>query len=997
MTTPAWNEVGQSEDPAVELLDALGYSFLEADALGRESFRDVVLVDRLRAALRKLNPWLSEENLHRAVRAIADVPAASLLEANEKAHTALCFGITLEQDRGDGKKSHTVRFVDFDNPTANDLVVTRQLKIKGQKQHVIPDVVVYVNGIPLAVVECKNPTLGDKWLHEAIEQLERYQELGERFRGLGAPHLFHTAQILVATCGQGARFGTVGTPARYFGEWKITEPKPLAALRQLVGREPTPQDILLFGTLAPAALLDLTQAFVAFERDATSGRTIRKTCRYQQHRAVTSAAHRARTAKKPEDRGGVVWHTQGSGKSLTMLWLALKLKRDPAHQNPTIVMVSDRRDLDEQITKVFRACGYPNPDHAKTVRDLRRLLEGGAGRTIMTTVQKFQELAADGSGEASGVGPVLNRDSNLFVFVDEAHRTQYGGLAANMRHALPNAAFFAFTGTPIDKKDRSTLQTFGPYIDTYTIEQAVADGATVPIFYESRLAELQVIGSTLDQLFERVFADRTPDERAAIQARFATEEALAGAPKRIETIALDLLDHFAKFIRPNHFKAMVVACSREAAVTYKETFDRLNAPQSAVVVSTSNDDDERMRRHGIDAPARKALLARFLDPEDPLQILVVCDMLLTGFDAPVLQVMYLDSPLREHTLLQAIARVNRTSDQKTYGLVVDYWGVSSSLQEALKVFAPKDVKGALTPKVDELPRLQARHAAAMKFFAKVKQREDLEAFVKVLEPEDVRAEFDAAFRRFAESLDMVLPDPKGLPYRKDLSWLGMVRQAARARYRDAALDISDCGAKVKQLIADAIVAHRVDVLVKEVSILTPEFDEKVEALKDPEAKASEMEHAVRAEIHVRIEEDPAFYTSLRERLEKLIADHRQKRIDAAKALAELKRMIVEVRGRAGEAERLGLSETGLAILGLIAPPRADMVAEPNQKMIDLAGLLEEAVAGQLEIVDWPRKDDVQREMRKQLKRRLRVAGFTEEQLDALANQIVDLLKVRRGQ
>jgi type I restriction enzyme R subunit len=283
----------------------------------------------------------------------------------------------------------------------------------------------------------------------------------------------------------------------------------------------------------------------------------------------------------------------------------------------------------------------------------------------------------------------------------------------------------------------------------------------------------------------------------------------------------------------------------------------------------------------------------------------------------------------------------------------------------------------------------------MKFFAKVKQREDLEAFVKVLEPEDVRAEFDAAFRRFAESLDMVLPDPKGLPYRKDLSWLGMVRQAARARYRDAALDISDCGAKVKQLIADAIVAHQVSVLVKEVSILTPEFDEKIEALKDPEAKASEMEHAVRAEIHVRIEEDPAFYSSLRERLERLIADHRQKRIDAAKALAELKRLIGEVRGRANEAERLGLSETGLAILGLIAAPQPGMVAEPEQKMIDLAGLLEEAVAREVEIVDWQQKDDVQREMRKQLKRRLRIAGFAEERLDGLANQVVDLFKVRR--
>lgn len=986
-----WNESGQSEDPAVRLLESLGYTYVEPDSLARDSFRDAILVDRLRAALRKLNPWLSDENLHRAERALADLAATSLLEANEKAHTTLCFGTTVEQDRGDGKKSHTVYFLDFRDARANDLVVTRQVRIKGAKQHIIPDVVVYVNGIPLAVVECKNPTLGEKWLHEAVEQLERYQELGERFRGLGAPHLFHTAQLLVATCGQGARFGTVGTPARFFGEWKVTDEKALASLRGIVGREPTPQDVLLYGTLAPAALLDLTQAFVAFERDATTGRTIRKTCRYQQHRAVTSAAQRARSAAKPEDRGGVIWHTQGSGKSLTMLWLALKLKRDPAHQNPTLVMVSDRRDLDEQITKVFHACGYPNPDHARSVRDLRSLLELGTGRTIMTTVQKFQELADDGDGAP----PVLNRDTNMFVFVDEAHRTQYGALAANMRRALPNAAFFAFTGTPIDKQDRSTLQTFGPYIDTYTIEQAVADGATVPIFYESRLADLRVVGATLDQLFERVFADRSKEERAAIQARYATPEALAAAPRRIERIALDLIEHYTQFIQPNGFKAMVVACSREAAVAYKEALDRLHAPQSAVVISTSNDDDVRLKVHGIDTAGRKALLARFLDKTDPLQILVVCDMLLTGFDAPVLQVMYLDSGLREHTLLQAIARVNRTNDQKSYGLVVDYWGVSESLQDALKVFAPKDVQGAMTPKADELPRLQARHAAAMRVFARVKERGELEAFVRVLEPEDVRAEFDQAFRRFAESLDLVLPDPRGLPYRKDLAWLGMVRQAARARYHDATMDISDCGAKVKQLIAEAIAADGVQILVKEVSILTSEFDEKVEALKGPEAKASEMEHAVRAEIHVRIEEDPAFYGSLRERLEKLIQDHREQRIDAARALALLKAMIGEVRTRAGEAERLGLTETGLAILGLIRPKDSQVAEDANPAQVELAGLLEEGVTRELEIVDWQHKDDVQREMRKKIKRLLRAAHYAETQLDPLANQIVDLLKARR--
>jgi type I restriction enzyme R subunit len=358
-----------------------------------------------------------------------------------------------------------------------------------------------------------------------------------------------------------------------------------------------------------------------------------------------------------------VWHTQGSGKSLTMLWLALKLRRDPTHENPTIVIVTDRKDLDEQISKNFLACGFPNPGQAESVRDLRDLLSGPTGKTILTTVQKFQELQTK-EGKAREEYPLLSEASNIFVLADEAHRTQYGGLAANLRKALPNACFFGFTGTPIDKKDRSTLSTFGGYIDTYTIDQAVADGATVPIFYEGRLPELRILGNTLDAVFDRVFIDRSEEERQAIKAKYGTEASIAGAPKRVEAIALDLVDHFTKFIQPNGFKAQVVAVSREVACLYKETLDRLNAPQSAVIISGSNKDDQRLERHHTSEDQRKELIARFLKKDDPLQILIVCDMLLTGFDAPIEQVMYLDSPLREHTLLQAIARVNRTADNR---------------------------------------------------------------------------------------------------------------------------------------------------------------------------------------------------------------------------------------------------------------------------------------------------------------------------------------------
>jgi type I restriction enzyme R subunit len=992
--TARWNEASQSEDPAVDLLVALGYTYLPPEHLERETYREVLLLPRLRAALQRLNPWLSEENLHRAVRALSDLRGASLLETSEKVHTALAFGVTVEQDRGEGKRSHSVRFFDFEAPRTNDLLVTRQLRVQGVKQQIVPDVVVFANGIPLAVIECKNPTLGDAWLQDAVEQLDRYQEQSECYRGLGAPELFPTVQVLIAACGQNARYGTVGTPYRHFAAWKLRDAAEQRELARYVEREPSPQDALLFALLLPERLLEILRTFVVFERDAASGRAVRKLCRYQQFDAVRKAALRARRAATPVERGGVVWHTQGSGKSLTMLWLALALKRDPVHENPTLVLVTDRKELDEQIGRVFRACGFPNPESAGSVRELRELLRAGAGRTILTTVQKFQELEQERASESSEP-LVLNRTANLFVLVDEAHRTQYGSLAANLRAALPNAAFFAFTGTPIDKRDRSTLSTFGPYVDTYTIEQAVADGATVPIFYESRLPALQVIGATLDQLFERVFADRSAEERAAIQARFATEQALASAPRRLETIALDLIAHFTGFIQPNRKKALVVACSRDAAVSYQELLERLQAPPSAAVISTSNDDDLRMRRHGLDSTQRKALLKRFLDPEDPLQILVVCDMLLTGFDAPVLQVLYLDSPLREHTLLQAIARVNRTDTHKTYGLIVDYWGVSTALQEALAIFAPQDVQGALQPKTNELPRLQARHAAAMKFFAHLKNRGDLEAHVRVLEPEDVRADFDVAFRRFAESLELVLPDPAGLPYRRDCAWLGEIRQAARARYRDQSLDISDCGAKVRELIAEAISATGVEILVKEVSILAKEFDEKLAALADPEAKASEMEHALKAEIHVRLEEDPAFYGSLRERLQQLIEAQRAKRLDAAQALAELKKLRAEASSRTAIAQDLGLSPTGFAIFNLLHPRDTTQVAETDQRAIDLAALLERAIEHQLDIVDWQQKDDVQREMRRDLKRCLNVAGIPKERHDALAIQIVDLLKAQR--
>ena len=1002
-TPTGWDELHLAENPAVELLESLGYTYVPPEdlELERASLKETILTGRLAAAVKRLNPWLSETNIAAAVKAVTHVAAASLAGANEKVYTSLTYGIALEQDRGGGRKSHTVRFFDFDRPERNEWVVTRQYRVLGSKKHVIPDVVAFVNGLPVAVIECKSPTIGDAWKAEAVKQLRRYQEADTRWKDQGAPRLFEAAQVLVGTCGERAVYGTVGTPERFFLEWKEPYPLSVEQLGERLGRAPTPQDVLLYGLLEPRSLLDIVRNFVAFEVDG--GRTVRKLTRYRQFIAVNEAMRRIRTARTPSARGGIVWHTQGSGKSLTMLWLALKLRRDEAQQQPTVVIVTDRTKLDRQIAGVFQACGFPNPERADSVRDLRRILEHPTGRTVMTTIQKFQEITgAGGAAQRASVHPTLSEAANIFVMVDEAHRTQYRSLAANMRQALPNACFLGFTGTPIDKKDRSTLQTFGPYIDTYTIEQAVRDKATVPIFYESRLPELQIIGQTINKVFDHVFADRTADERAAIRQRFATEQAIAGAPRRIEAVCLDLIDHFTRFIAPNRFKAQVVAASRHAAVTFKETLDRLNGPESALIMSAGHNDEARLARWHLRKDEQDQAIERFKDRDDRLSVLVVCDMLLTGFDAPVEQVMYLDAPLKEHTLLQAVARVNRPlGDDKTYGLVVDYWGVSTELHDALAVFSTTDVQGALTPNVDELPRLESRHAASMKFFQTVADRNDLDACVRVLEPEDVRAAFDLAFRRFSQSMDMLLPDQRALAYNADLRWLGKIRGTARARYRDDRLDLSGCGEKVRKLIADAVAADGIQILVKEVQLFSPEFDERVDALRTDDAKASEMEHAIRHEINVRVEENPVFYQSLRERLEEIIEQRRQERLAAAEQLSLLNSLRDELQGEQAHARDIGLDARGFAIYGLLEQ-RRPMAARGDAAVYnvanrDLASLIDEDIAPFTELVDWWQKEDVQRQMRSKIKRQLRASGMATDAIESLAADIVDLAKVRTDQ
>jgi len=981
MTDPTrLNEYNLSEKPAIDLLERMGYSYIPGANLvaERASLRDAVLRDQLEAAIRRINPHLNEENVILAVRRAARVDATSLMEANEKFYADLVNYFSLPQDVNGTRQSLTVKLIDFDNPRNNTFSVTNQYEVLGNVDKIIPDLMVFVNGLPLAVIECKSPTINHP-LENAINQLQRYQ--------LQAPRLFEQAQILVATCGVSAAYAPIGADGRFFLRWRDPWPLNGTQIAQMVGRDPTQQDILLAVIFEPARLLDIIRNFTAFESER--GKTIKKLARYQQYRAVNKAMERIMRGRTRKDRGGIIWHTQGSGKSLTLLWLALKLRRPEEAQaermgemtNPTVLVVTDRRDLDKQISGTFQKCGFPNPVRADGVADLRQLLTENVEKTILTTVQKFQTRQGE-------IYPEISQASNIVVMVDEAHRTQYKGLATNLRTALPNAIYIGFSGTPIDKKDRSTPRTFGTYIDTYTIQQAVDDGATLEIRYDPRLPQLHVEGATLDQLFERVFKDLPQDQKKQLKQRYANERAIASASQRVRAICMDLIDHYETHIAPNGFKAQVVAHDRATAMRYYRTLTDLNAPECALVMSPSPDDGQRTDwlPYAAESREQEDIKARFLKPDDSLKIVIVCDMWLTGFDAPIEQVMYLDSPLREHNLLQAIARVNRTMIGKGYGLVVDYWGIAADLHTALEMFNPEDVAGILKP-INDTQQLAERHREVMRFFALV-DHDDWYACIALLEPEDIRAQFDIAFRNFSQVMDMVMPDPAANPYRGDLAWLGKVRMAARNTYRDESFELSPLGEKVRRLIDDHIRAGQMEHLLQEpISVLDTKFIHYVDSISDPRGKAQEVEHAVRHEIRVRMEENPVAYDSLRQRLEALIEAHRRQRLSDLELLMEelkLRDDLVEM-----QQGNVGL---GLEVYEKPFYDRLKTVLPADVSQEALAVLARNVVnkLNVLAVIDWSAREDVKREMRRQVKGILRKNGIPANELDATTIALVKL-------
>jgi type I restriction enzyme, R subunit len=940
------NEETLVELPAIEYLKSkLNYEFIHGDKLTpqlgeRDTITEVILVKRLGEAIKRLNPWIEESNLNKAVRYLSrpENLGASLLEVNEKIYNAMVnLDFTVEQDiYGNGqKKPQTVKFIDWDNIYNNDFLVTRQFQVQTLAgKSIYPDIIIFINGIPVVVLECKSPFLEKKanenvGKKEAFEQLRRY--MNERDPSIleGAPRLFYTNFFTGILNKYHAYAGTISSKYNHYLEWKDPYPFNRKTIEDV---ENNGQNLFLQGLLEKENLLDVMKNFILFEVDNSV--TVKKICRYQQFRAVNKAVERLLSGKDGLSRGGIVWHTQGSGKSLTMVMLARKIRRLAQLSDSTIVVVTDRIDLDKQIYATFvrTLSTITTPVRAESVSEMKELLGKAQAQIIMTTIQKFQseredkEILEDSKQDSAlyfeKEYPVLTLKTNVIILADEAHRSQYKGTAKNMRTALPNAVFIGFTGTPIDKEDKSTPRTFGRYIDKYGIREAVEDGATVKIVYEGRKPELQIKGDTLEELFDAAFAERKEEEREAIKQKYATKKLLVEAEDRIEDIVKDLLQHYKEQIYPNGFKAQIVCVSREACVKYYNAISKhmkyyFEEPLEAkIIFSGSLNDPTHLKEHFTSKLEQEAIIKRFIQPveKDKLCFIIVKDMLLTGFDAPIEQVMYLDRPLKEHSLLQAIARVNRTSVRETEkstitkqcGYVVDYYGISNFLEEALKVF-DKDELGKPMESMDELYKqmLSLREAVITMF--KGKDKSNLDELVKVIEPEDKRAEFELAYKKFSGAVEALMPNHVSTDILNDVKWLSYIRAGAKARFTpEEEFDIADCGEKVREIIEQHLISLGVQQWIQPITLFEKDFEKKINTLNSDEAQASSMEHAVKHVAHVKMDDNPVYYTGLLEKLQKILDETKNNWIERKKQLEEFIKNDVQ-KGEMNEAAALGLN------------------------------------------------------------------------------------------
>ncbi|HNQ90204.1 MAG TPA: type I restriction endonuclease [Verrucomicrobiota bacterium] len=1022
-------EYTEVEYPMLKQLAGMGWKYLRGDLdypqkTERENFRETVLRPRLRAAIRKLNldpdgnEYLDDLTIERAMRELERSEATGGLAKNKELTEKLARGVKVayaEKPAWAREDEVRIRLFDFEAAERNDFLAVNQFRVEfiGRQGFVIPDIVLFVNGIPLAVVECKSPAIIEP-MNEGINQLLRYSNQREDVaEEEGVPHLFHFNQLMVSTWFYETRAAGLGAQYEFYQEWKDTHPVPLEQVAAELGKEPgqlKSQEILTAGMLRPAHLLDILRNFVLFSED--NGKPVKIVPRYQQYRAAHKIVERLKAGKTRQEsgdvdeRGGVVGHTQGSGKSITMVYVVRKMRTTEGLHDFKIVLVTDRTQLEKQLRETMALSGQnlrPNKEDRKRLESpterVQRILREEGPDLVFCMIQKSQdhdpnyevleyrlppqhgmelrekpdaedlavtpeeekigfvaepepEPAADTGAQKGRVlrqripkgeetFPILNESNKILLLVDEGHRDQAGTLHANLMTGLPNAAKVAFTGTPIFKSERAnTFRIFGPMIDEYGMRQSVDDEATVRILYEGRIPEgLVERAAELDTVARFRFRQYTEAELQVIMNLYATQPRVLEAPKLIGAKADDMLRHYVREILPGGFKAQVVATSRLAAMRYQEALQtakdklvvelealdptlltlpegelaqldeakqylvavhpmlaRIKKLEFAAVISHNHNDPPSWGKWS-DQEKREEYERQFklpLEHPDPakcsgLAFLCVQNMLLTGFDAPVEQVIYVDRLIREHALLQAIARVNRKKRGKEHGYVVDYIGIAQFLKQALQEGeGGKGEGGGLETKQQEIPRLEDRHRQVMDVFRTrgVSDITDIEACVDLLADAKVRADFIGKLRLFYLSLDVVLPLPEGKKYLRDAKILGFIAKVAANLYRDSQLNLLGVAQKVRQLIDEYISAQGVNPAGPPVDILDTAFEEQVKGKKSAKSRASEMLHAIRYHISIHLNEDPERFKTLSQKLDSILQALRENWNELEKVLRE---------------------------------------------------------------------------------------------------------------
>jgi len=898
-----WKIYRQNKDNSEDIKEIIEFNNLMEPTYGnsvkfRESFREVILEKELRESIKRINPWIEDDQINEVIRRITTPQANSLLEANREIHDLLLENTSVSENRQTGEKSPTVKFIDFRNPENNSFIAISQFKVNipGTEKHIIPDIVLFVNGLPLIVVECKSPASSDP-INEAIIQLIRYSN--RRGEKEGNEKLFWYNLLMIATSKQVAKYGTITSEYENFNEWKDPYPYSLSDInpdKSII----TSQDVLVQGILSKNNLLDILHIFTLFVEDPKSG--IKKVApRYQQFRTVKKIIKRIKEGKTPEEKGGIVWHTQGSGKSLTMMQTVRAFNHDPELRNFKIIFVTDREKLEKQLKDTSKSVGF-TIHHAYNIEKLKELLKTDTPDLIMAMIHKFQER------DLNTDFPLINPSNNILVMIDEAHRTQYKLLGANLRKALPNSIKIAFTGTPIEK----TEKTFGEYIDKYGIMQSVEDGVTVEIVYEGRTHSAELSDEeSANAKFEDVFHLIDAEEKQKIMGRY-TWRAYLEAEEVIKDKAKDMVEHYVTHVFPNKFKAQVVAVSRLAAIRYKKAIedalkekiknlennnpnnidiDTLKKLKVAVVISPSpNDDPSIYKREYTDEIEQDRNIKSFQMPFDKVDesgisgnvgFIVVNEMLITGFDAPLEQVMYLDNVIKEHNLLQAIARVNRVYKNKSCGFVVDYVGVLRNLKESLAIYADEDIEEisqVVVNKAKSKDELKYTYSQLNEFFKKYgidNWRENIEECIDLLVDEETRNEFINYVRRFNRAMDKVLPDPEALKYVTDLKIINFIKESARNRYRDDKLSIKDASNKIREIVEEYLISNGVKPKIAPLPLFSDDFISKVKKEKSPKARAEELKYAIIEHIEKHFEEDPEFYERFSDKLKKVLEEYKE--------------------------------------------------------------------------------------------------------------------------